>query len=143
VLGHRQRTWNTALRLSDEEREQALGTLKAHYTEGRLSVDELEARVGDVYRSDTRRQVATQFRDLPLRGVRGLVVGRVRRLQRAVLRMHMLTFVAINAALVAIWALSGEGTFWPALLLVPTTVLLAWHIAASRALTRALRRQRW
>jgi hypothetical protein len=143
VLLHRQRARNGALRLSDAERERALGSLKAHYAEGRLSTDELEGRVESIYRSDTRGQVVTQFLDLPLRGARAFIVGRVRSLQRAVMRMHVLTFVTINASLVAIWALSGEGAFWPALLLVPTAVLLAWHVVASRALTRALRRQRW
>jgi hypothetical protein len=143
VPTHRQQHRHRAFRLSDAEREQALGSLKAHYADGRLSTEELEVRVEDVYRSDTHGQVMKRFRDLPVRGTRGLLVGYVRRLQRALLRMHLLTFVTINASLVAIWAFSGEGTFWPALLLVPTAVLLAWHVAASRALTRALRRQRW
>ena len=134
MLRQHQRARNRALRLSDAEREQALGTLKAHYAEGRLSTDELEARVENVYRSDTRRQVVTHLRDLPSRGARGLIVGYVQRLQRAVFRMHLLAFVTINASLVAIWALSGEGTFWPALLLVPTAVLLVWH---NRHLARA------
>jgi hypothetical protein len=131
------------MRLSDFEREQALGALKAHYAEGRLSTEELEARVENVYRSRTRAQAVVGFRDLPLRGWRGLLVRRVRRMQRAVLRMHAFTFVAINASLVAIWAVTGEGSFWPALLLVPSALLLGWHMAASRALTRVLGRHDW
>jgi hypothetical protein len=132
-----------ALRLSDEERERALVTLKAHYAEGRLSTDELEGRVEHVYRSGTQRDLAGYFRDLPLRGARGVIVDRVRRLQRAVLGMHLLTYLAINGSVVALWALTGEGAFWPALLLVPTTALLAWHFVASRALSRALGRRSW
>src|SRR5262249_28824617 len=74
MLPPRRRDRNPALRLSATEREHAIETLKAHYAEGRLGTQELEARVEDVYRSDTRRQVVTHFRDLPLRGMRGLVV---------------------------------------------------------------------
>jgi hypothetical protein len=117
--------------------------LKAHYAEGRLSTAELEARVENVYRSRTRAEAVVGFRDLPLRGLRGLIVRRVRRVQRAVLKMHAFTFVAINASLVGIWAITGEGSFWPALLLVPSALVLGWHIAASRALTRVLGRNDW
>jgi hypothetical protein len=133
----------SALRLSDAERERALAALKRNYAEGRLSVDELEVRVGDVMHAPARTHVAFYLRDLPWRGARALLVRRVRRWQRAILRMHAATFLAVNAALVGIWALTGEGTFWPALLLIPTTAMLGWHIAASRALTRALTRRGW
>jgi hypothetical protein len=143
MLRHWLQTGTGGLRPSDAERERALGTLKRHYAEGRLSTEELEARVERVYRSDRQRQIAFYLRDLPLRGTRGLLVRRARRLQRAVLRMHVLTFLAINASLVGIWAVTGEGTFWPAVLLVPTTALLGWHVLASRAFTRALSRRGW
>ena len=132
-----------ALRLSDAERERALGALKAHYAEGRLSTEELEARVEDVYRSGTRGQAAIYLRDLPLRGVHWLIVGWAQRLQRAVLRMHLFAYATANASLVGIWALTGQGVFWPAWLLIPSTALLGWHVIASRRLTRRLRRRRW
>jgi uncharacterized protein DUF1707 len=131
------------LRLSDAERERALGTLKAHYAEGRLSTDELEARVEDVYRSHTQSEVAIYVRDLPLRGLRWLVVSWARRVQRAMLRMHVFAYATLNASLLGIWALTGQGIFWPAWLLIPSTALLVWHVAASRMLTRALSRRRW
>jgi hypothetical protein len=133
----------TSLRLSDAERERAIGALKAHYAEGRLSIGELEARVEQVYRSGTRRDVATSLRDLPLRGVARLILHRVQRFQRALLRTHLLAYAAANASLLGIWELTGQGVFWPALFLVPSTVLLAGHAVASRSLTRALDRLRW
>jgi len=138
----RRRTYG-ATRLSDAERERALEVLKVHYARGRLSAAQLEARVGDVFRVRTRRELALQLRGLPLLGFSGLVVGWVRRAQRAVLRAHAALYATLNASLVGIWALTGEGVFWPAWLLIPSTALLAWHLFASRALTRALTRRGW
>lgn len=128
------------LRLSDAERERALETLKTHYAEGRLSTQDLERRVERVYRSGTDRDLAIPFWDLPLRGVRRVIFWRVRRVQRAVLRMHLFTYLAVNASVLAIWSLTGQGAFWPALLLIPSSALFAWHLVASRALTRVLGR---
>jgi len=131
-----------ALRLSDAERERALGVLKTHYAEGRLSTKELETRAEDIYRSNTRGEVAVYLRDLPLRGGRRLILSWAERLERAVLRMHLFTYATANTSLVGIWLLTGQGVFWPAWLLIPSTALLGWHVAASRRLTRALGRRR-
>jgi hypothetical protein len=131
------------LRLSDAERERALGVLRTHYAEGRLTTEELEARVENIYRARTRGEGAWHLRDLPLSGLRRLILVRVQRLQRAVLRMHLLGYATINASLVGIWALTGQGSFWPALLLLPTTALFGWHLVVSRRFTRALERRRW
>lgn len=95
------------------------------------------------YRSRTGSERATHLRDLPLRGARSLVVGWLRRLQRAVLRMHLLAYATANASLVGIWALAGQGSFWPAWLLLPSSALFSWHLIASRRLTRALDRRGW
>jgi hypothetical protein len=119
------------LRPSDAERERALGALKAHYAEGRLSTEELEARVEKVCRSETRREVATYLRDVPPRGFRWLIASRVRRLQRGLLRVHVAAFATANASLLGIWTLTGQGVFWPVWLLIPSTALLGWHLAAS------------
>jgi hypothetical protein len=143
MLFDRRQTIPAALRLSDTERERALEALKTHYAEGRLSTEELEARVEKVCRSDTRREVATHLRDVPLRGVRWLIVSRVQRFQRGLRRVHVAAYATANASLVGIWALTGQGVFWPAWLLIPSTALLGWHLAASRTLTRALSRRGW
>jgi hypothetical protein len=55
------------LRLSDAEREEAAEILARHTAEGRLSVDELEARLGSLYRADSREEAAALIRDLPPR----------------------------------------------------------------------------
>jgi Domain of unknown function (DUF1707) len=125
---------------SDAERERALGALKASYAAGQLSVRDLEARVDHVFRFGVGRGVGAWLRALPLWGVRWLIVGRVRRVQRTVLRMHLFTYATANASLVGLWELTGHGAFWPAWFLVPSTLLIVWHAAASRMLSRALSR---
>jgi hypothetical protein len=137
------RTSAATVRVSDADRERALGALKAHYAAGRLSIWELERRVEDVYSSATRHDLAVCLRDLPPRGVRRLVLGRIDRLQRGMLRMHLFTYAVTNAALVGVWELTGQGLFWPALFLMPSTALAAGHAVSSRMLTRALGRLRW
>jgi hypothetical protein len=46
------------LRASHADRERVIGTLKAAYVEGRLTEDELDARVGQVYASRTYAELA-------------------------------------------------------------------------------------
>ena len=46
------------LRASHADREQVIGTLKAAFVEGRLTEDELDARVGQVYASRTYAELA-------------------------------------------------------------------------------------
>ena len=42
-------------------------------------------------------------------------------------RMHVGTYVIVNAMLVGIWALSGRGDFWPIWVIVFWGVGLAFH----------------
>ncbi len=125
------------VRLSPAGRERALRELKARYAEGRLSTHQLETRVEHVLRF-SRSGDAIDYP--PVFSLRRLLAGRVRRFQRALLRMHALGYGAANAALVGIWALMGQGLFWPALFLVPSTVVLAGHALASRKLSRRISR---
>jgi hypothetical protein len=126
---------------SPARRERALASAKARFAEGRLTTHQLESRVERILRSSPARDVNESLRNLPLWGVRWFVLGRVRRIQRAMLRMHAVTYTAANASLLAIWELLGRGVFWPALFLIPSTVLLGGHAALSRKLTRALTRR--
>ena len=132
-------------RASDEERERAAASLRAHYTEGRLSAAELEQRAHTAYRATHRGELAALFADLPSERRGGFSPEalrlRARRLHRALLRGHVATYVLVNTFLVAVWMLAGQGLFWPALYLVPSTALLAWHWTATRVLARALARR--
>ena len=53
------------LRASHADREQVIGTLKDAFVQGRLTVDELDARVDQVYASRTYAELAEVTDDIP------------------------------------------------------------------------------
>jgi Domain of unknown function (DUF1707) len=124
------RTRHPHLRASDEERERAVEELRRHYAAGRLTAAELEERVAHAYRARTRGDLIRAFEALPRR--RRPLGARVARAQRSAVRLHAAAYVTANGSLVGVWALTGEGRFWPAQSLLPWGVLLGWHLYAYR-----------
>lgn len=117
------------VRASDAEREHVVALLREAAGEGRLDVDELEGRLERAYAARTRGELAVLTRDLPLAAsARRQAVERGRRRQE--LRKHASAFVLVNLLLVAIWAASGGGYFWPAWPLLGWGVGLAKHASA-------------
>jgi len=53
------------LRASHADRERVIGTVKAAFVQGRLTEDELDARVGQVYTSRTYAELAAVTADIP------------------------------------------------------------------------------
>ena len=94
--------------------------------------------VGVIDRS-YRGKLRLLLADLPL-SHGGRVARRFYRFQRELLPYHAGAYVSINGALTAIWAATGEGRFWPAGVLAPTTVLVVSHAFGSRWLRLRLRR---
>lgn len=96
------------MRASDADREEAVTRLRDHAATGRLDVEELEQRISAAYAARTHGELAVLQRDLP----------RVERAyRRPAPRPHAhdwTVFLQVNALLVAIWAVSGAGYFWPA-----------------------------
>jgi hypothetical protein len=120
---------------SDAEREHVVRALRVHFAAGRLDRDELERRVERAYAARSRGELRRLVADLPWRG--GARVGRrFYRFQRGLLPYHAAAFVTINGALSGIWAATGEGRFWPAGVLAPTTVVIVSHAFGSRWLRR-------
>ncbi len=95
------------LRASDAERETATAELRAHAAAGRLDVDELEARIGDVLAARTRADVAATLADLPETGAARTVA--TPRPPGQPLRV----FASVMVLLLAIWLVTGAGHFWP------------------------------
>jgi hypothetical protein len=122
---------------SEADRKRVVGTLRVHHAEGRLDDDEFTRLLERTYDARTRGQLMGSLRGLP----GGRVARVVRRIQRALLGLHLAGYTTLNACVIGIWALTGKGTFWPAWLLLPTTFLLGWHVAGNVMLTRALRRR--
>jgi Domain of unknown function (DUF1707) len=95
------------LRASDDDRDQTVDELRAHAAEGRLTLEELEERVQRALAAQTLGELAGLTEDLPDRAsAAGFVPSRSH-------RPELRAFVAVMALLVAIWALTGAGYFWP------------------------------
>src|SRR5215217_8789738 len=125
-----------ALRASDADRESIVAQLREHGAAGRLDVDELEQRIGAAYAARTHGELAALLADLPAKRATRAVAPR---------RPHDWTpFLQVSALLIAIWAVSGAGYFWPAWVLVwwgfalamksgPRLLKLRSHPARARA----------
>ena len=92
-------------RASDAERDEVVSDLRAHAAEGRLTVEELDERIATALTATTRAELAPLLADLPRR-------SRPARERRDV-REHVRSYVLVMLLLVAIWALTGAGYFWP------------------------------
>jgi hypothetical protein len=99
-----------ALRASDSERESIVGELREHGAAGRLELEELEQRIETAYTAQTHGQLGALLSDLPAQ--RRVATA------RTVRDPDWRAFAAVNALLVAIWAVSGAGYFWPAWVMV-------------------------
>jgi Domain of unknown function (DUF1707) len=100
-----------ALRASDAERESTVTLLRKHGVDGRLDVDELEQRVGAAYQARTRGDLAGLLDDLPRPQTTTRAVQPAWPHHR---HREWGMFVRVSLLLVAIWALTGAGVFWPA-----------------------------
>lgn len=123
-------------RVSDAEREAALGQLSEHVAMGRLAIDELPERVEDVQRARTRTELDRALAELPdLNSLRA-------RLARVQLRVHAAAFVLVNAALLLLWEVTrakpmrstdaGAGYWWPFWIIGIWSILLAVQAWRSR-----------
>ena len=101
------------LRASDTDRESVVSELREHGAAGRLDVDELEQRVGAAYAARTHGELEALLSDLP-----GKPRPRPAAPRRHRHHHEWRGFLPIAILLVAIWALSGAGYFWPAWVIV-------------------------
>jgi len=139
-------------RASDADRERVAEVLRRHCGDGRLSLDELSERLGEVYAARTLGQLRSSdgpLRELPdLRPPPPVPLNRPARptLDRTTgdhrgrtLSEHVGAYALSCAVLVAVWALTGAGYFWPAWVIGVWGFAVAGHVAAA---TRAQRPDR-
>ncbi len=88
---------------SDADRDRAAERLRAAAAEGRLTSEELEERLETAFSARTDTELEPLVADLPA----------ARREPRPRDRSHERAYVATMVLLVAIWALTGAGYFWP------------------------------
>jgi hypothetical protein len=99
---------------SDGDREQVAERLRAASAEGRLTADELEERLERAFSARTEAELAPLVADLPRAAdPPPPAAPRARRRHRGPDRDHLRAYLAVNLMLVAIWALTGAGYFWP------------------------------
>jgi len=94
------------VKASDPDRERVVELLNGAATEGRLDSAELEERVAAALAARTDSELGVLTADLPPLPRR---TSRPRRRARPELRAYL----QVMALLVAIWALTGAGYFWP------------------------------
>jgi hypothetical protein len=58
------------------------------------------------------------------------------------MRLHLSAYAVVNLSALGTWLVMGQGAFWPAIFLIPSTAVLGWHALLSRRLTRSLARLR-
>jgi hypothetical protein len=87
---------------SDQEREHAAETLRSHAAAGRLEPDELEERLEAAFAARTQAELDSLVADQP---------APTERSRRE--RPSIPPVIPIAVLLVAIWALTGAGYFWP------------------------------
>jgi hypothetical protein len=113
------------LRASHADREQVIGTLRAALVEGRLTEDELSARVDRVYASRTYAELAEVIADIP-------VVRTGARSPRAPWRATKIAwrfeYAAFLPGIVAILLLPGgpRTTIWTLIILAAVLYLVFW-----------------
>jgi hypothetical protein len=93
----------TALLASDADRERVAERLRAAAGDGRLTPVELEERLERGFSARTEAELEPLVADLPVPP----------RDPRPRDRTHERTYVAVMLLLIAIWALTGAGYFWP------------------------------
>jgi hypothetical protein len=105
------------IRASDDERERTVEALRRHAAAGRIDAAELEERLGLALAATTRGELERIVEDLPAERQRQSPrpVPAVRRHRGACGSYHKSpqSILAIAVLLVAIWAVTGAGYFWP------------------------------
>jgi len=95
------------IRASDAEREAVADAVRDHAAAGRIDADELEARLERTYGARLRADLAPIVADLPS-------LETAPRPRRSLPRVAAIPPVlAIAVLLIAIWAVTGAGYFWP------------------------------
>jgi class 3 adenylate cyclase len=109
------------LRASDADRERIATLLRDHYGAGRLSDEDLSERVEAAYGARSMSELQALTADLPS-PARPSQHRRRRSGLEVSFRIHLTVYILVNVMLVAIWAASGGGYFWP------VWPLLGWGI---------------
>jgi Domain of unknown function (DUF1707)/2TM domain len=125
---------HASLRASDADRERTVAQLRQHHGDGRLTLDEFDERMNQAYAARTLGELDRLLTDLPPVAVSPPVPSAARppvplQARRDFYR-HLCSYVATNAFLVVIWALTGTRSgFWPIWVIAFWGMAVASHAA--------------
>ncbi len=98
------------IRITDVEREAAVGRVRAAFAEGRIDNAELEERLATIYSAKTGGELAPVFQGLP-------VPSPPPQAPEPLISPAVLTalspFLMACAICTVIWAITSRGYFWP------------------------------
>jgi class 3 adenylate cyclase len=127
------------LRAADADRERVVAALRDHFGAGRLSDGELDDRIASAYRAKTLSELDALTIDLPppAKAVEAQPAARLPARPAparggglaASVRIHATIYAVVNLMLIAIWAASGGGYFWPIWPLLGWGIGLGCHAA--------------
>jgi hypothetical protein len=100
------------MRASDADRDSVVDQLRDHGAAGRLTTEELEQRADRALVASTHGELDALLVDLPSVPDRRRVTAK-RQAAWNGYSDHLRTYLMVMALLVAIWALTGMGYFWP------------------------------
>ncbi len=100
------------MRAGDDDRERVAALLREHYTAGRLTTDEFDDRLEKAYGSRTLGELESLTWDLPVHFQQPATARPMTRQGRRPPN-HVIAYVLVMLFLIAIWAVTGGGYFWP------------------------------
>ena len=118
------------LRASHADRERVIGTIKAAFVQGRLTEDELDARVGQVYASRTYAELAAVTADIPAAPARA---GSTRDPWRATKIAWRIEYAIFLPGIVAVLLLPGgpHTSVATVVILITVVYLIFWILGAT------------
>lgn len=109
-----------ALRVGDPERENTAARLGLAFTQGYLSMEEYESRLGHAFAAQSAGDLDRLTSDLPLDQISTRdprrQAARSRKAKRG-LQIHLINYIAMSVLMIGIWLAVGFGVgswyFWP------------------------------
>ncbi|KFU83116.1 protein of unknown function [Amycolatopsis lurida] len=99
------------LRAADTDRERVVSLIQAAGGEGRLTLEEVEERLGTVYSTKYTDELAALTADLP----KPVPKRRLVAFGHPAVRIHLAVAVVLSVLLIVRWTASGTPFFWPAM----------------------------
>lgn len=111
---------NPAMRAGDPERERTAARLGQAFTQGYLSMEEYETRLGSAFAAQDTGELKQLVADLPVERIRRQDPSRSaarRAAARRGVQIHLAAYLAVSVLMIGIWLATamaaGDWYFWP------------------------------